>query len=339
MGWWDIGAGVAGAMAGQGMGMIFGKANDDRQLKQQGRLNKQAMEQQKEMAEFNQNMSLDMWEKTGYGAQKKQMQEAGINPALMYGGTGSGGTTMGSGMAMGAESGKAADAASTQGTNGAMGMQMAQMALLGAQKENIEADTRNKEAGAGKATAETGAVAATVANTEANTKLTDVKTRIGEIEASVAGQTQKEQIRAIVAGAEKMEAEAGISGNNQAISDITMKEQRVKIQQEAIGAVLRNAATKTGIALDQAKIGEITQKLMQGWEGLKIGKEGLQVARDNMEELTEAMLWGAGIQAGGNIVKGVMDIATKGKGSLVETDRIDVHGRSSSSRTVTTPIR
>lgn len=340
MGWLDIGAGAAGAVVGQGMGMLFGRANDERQLRQQAKLNKQAIESNKEMADHNQQLQFDMWNKTNYGAQKKHMEEAGLNPALMYGMGGGGGVTAGAASGSGVSGGKAADSSQTQGTNGAMGMQMAQLALLDAQKKNIDADTKNKEAGAVDATAGAVKKGAETENVQADTKLTGFKTKIAEIEASVAGKTQGDAIRTIVAGADKLMADAQLSDNNKTISDQTMIEQKRIIQEGAIGAILRNAATKTGIALDQAKIQEIATTLTQKWEGLKLGKEGLQVARDNMEQLTEAMLWGAGIQAGGQVVRGVMDIATKGgAGTVTQTMRDNFDGTGHTTTTRTTPIR
>lgn len=128
------------ANAGNGiLGAIFGGINDRRQIKQQRRLN----ELQKEMTDWNMGKQLEMWEATGYGAQKEQMKRAGINPALMYGGTGAGGTTN-----VSTSSGSAATGHSGE-IQAMLGMGM-QRELLKAQKENIEADTANKQAQAAK---------------------------------------------------------------------------------------------------------------------------------------------------------------------------------------------
>ena len=83
----------AAGVVGMGLNLLTQGSQDRRQLKQQKELNKQQVESQKEMADYNYNNQLRMWEATGYGAQKKQMMDAGINPALMYGGAGSGGST------------------------------------------------------------------------------------------------------------------------------------------------------------------------------------------------------------------------------------------------------
>lgn len=322
--------GIASGFAGR----LFARQDDARQLKQQAELNKQTVASQKEMADYNYKNQLSMWEATSYGAQKEQMEKAGLNPALMYGQGGGGGVTTGGTGGTGASGGQAANSAATSGAATQQGMGMMQAAMMTAQTENIKADTAKKEVEATKM------AGVDTENVAANTGLTNVKARFAEIETQVAGKTQNDAIRYIVEEANKMGAEANIKANDQTISDSTMKEQRTIVQQEAIGAILKNAATRTSINLDQAKINEISQTLMQKWEQLKLGKEGLQVARDNMEQLTEAMLWGAGIQAGGNIVRGVMDIATKGGGGTVsQTIRDNFDGTGHTTTTRTTPIR
>ena len=102
---------------------------------------------------------MKMWEDTNYSAQLAQMKKAGLNVGLMYGMGGGGGTT--ASIQAGNVSG--GNSASGSGEIG-MGIQMGmQMALLKAQKENIEADTqlKQKEAGytGGAKTAETEASA------------------------------------------------------------------------------------------------------------------------------------------------------------------------------------
>ena len=89
----------------------------------------------------------EMWEKTNYSAQKEQMKKAGLNPALMYGMSGGGGVTTGPSNAT--AEGQAGN------TNIGMGIQaVAQLELLKAQKENIEADTEAKKVGAQKTATE-----------------------------------------------------------------------------------------------------------------------------------------------------------------------------------------
>lgn len=85
-----------------------------------------------------------MWEATGYGAQKGQMQAAGLNPGLMYGMSGGGGQT--AQVAPGNVSG--GNASGHSGEAMGMAMMASQIGLMRAQARNIEADTKEKEAGA-----------------------------------------------------------------------------------------------------------------------------------------------------------------------------------------------
>lgn len=160
---WVIPAVTAAAnLIGQGIA----KGKDKRQIIQQGKLNEQQIEANTKMLGIQNNAALEMWEKTGYGAQKDQMKRADINPALLYGMSGGGGQSTGTGDA-------SVNAPKAQGRTGregeeatALGMQMiAQTELLKAQKENIEADTHNKRAEAGYTEG------AKTHNTETNTKL------------------------------------------------------------------------------------------------------------------------------------------------------------------------
>ena len=43
---------------------------------------------------------------------------------------------------------------------------------------------------------------------------------------------------------------------------------------------------------------------------IELHKGDQKIAVENIEKLTEAMIWGAGINAGGNLVKGFMDLRT-----------------------------
>lgn len=78
---------------------------------------------------------------TSFQAQVKDMQKAGLNTALMYGGTGSSGATVPSSSAP-------SSVAPSSGNIGDLIGSIMDIALLGAQIKNINADTRQKNAGA-----------------------------------------------------------------------------------------------------------------------------------------------------------------------------------------------
>ena len=78
-------------------GTIFGLGNasigNNMQNQQQEFMQNLSIKGQKEMAEFNYKLGKRMWNETGSEAQRKQLEKAGLNVALMYGGKGGGGQT------------------------------------------------------------------------------------------------------------------------------------------------------------------------------------------------------------------------------------------------------
>jgi len=276
MGLGKLAESAGSAIIGSALGMGLGKFNDHRQYQMQEKLQGLQIKGQKELASNAHELQLDSWNKTNYGAQMEHLKKAGLNPALLYGMGGTGGATMG-GVAGGAVSGGEAPKG-----GGEMGMGM-QMALMNAQKENIEADTANKKAAA---------------------ENTELQTDTGK-------QTQEATIQTIKEKAFQQLAETGISEQNRAIGAETQEAKISKIKAEAIGAVIENKAKETGVNLDQKRIEEITESIQQRWKALELEGKSIEQSKENMEKLTEAMLWGAGIQAAGNIVRDVVDIATR----------------------------
>lgn len=129
---------------GAGLGLIMQKSNDRRQIRQQEKLQALEIAGQKQMTDYNQKKQLEMWENTGYGAQKEQMKKAGLNPGLMYGMGGGGGQT--AGITPGNVSG--GNASGQSGEMSAMAMNAAQVGLINAQRRNLDADTQEKLMGA-----------------------------------------------------------------------------------------------------------------------------------------------------------------------------------------------
>lgn len=133
-----LGEGAASTIIGMGLTQF----NNKNQLKQNQKLLEQQMEAQKQMSEHNRGLAMQMWEDTNYDAQRQQMEKAGLNPALMYGMGGGGGTT--------ANSQPSTGIGGAQADPRAMGIEMIktgqELKLMEAQKNNIDADTANKEA-------------------------------------------------------------------------------------------------------------------------------------------------------------------------------------------------
>jgi len=97
--------------------------------------NLMGLQQQNQMGLNQQghDLQMDMWNKTNYGAQMEHIKNAGLNPALMYGMSGGGGTTAGS-----QGGGSASKGSSQQGRQ----MDMSNL-LVGAQAEKLKEETKD----------------------------------------------------------------------------------------------------------------------------------------------------------------------------------------------------
>lgn len=129
------------AAAGMGISAAVAKGKDRRQLNQQGKLNEQQIEADSKMLEIQNQKAYEMWQKTGPVGQMEQYGKAGLNAGLMYGMGGAGGQTTGTGS--GSVGAPGAPRGSGREMEDSIGMAM-QIGLMKAQKENIEADTKNK---------------------------------------------------------------------------------------------------------------------------------------------------------------------------------------------------
>ncbi len=138
--------GAATSVGTFGLGFIGMKRREKRQDERQRGLMNQQLENQKKLNEHGREQSMNMWRDTNYAAQVKEMEKAGLSVGGMYGGSGASGATSNAGSGGGASGGSPAQVPHEK----VQPIDIAQMALLGAQKENIQADTKLKEADAAK---------------------------------------------------------------------------------------------------------------------------------------------------------------------------------------------
>ena len=130
-----------------------------------------------------------------------------------------------------------------------MGIQLGeQIALMKAQRENIEADTANKKA---------------------STEQTGVSTEQGKVNLDTSKQIQAATIDKAIEDARKAMAEAKNELTKSIINEETYKDQIQGIKAEAAGEMLKNLLTKAEIKLTDRKIWEIAEKVAQGWKGIE----------------------------------------------------------------------
>lgn len=144
---------TGGNLLGQSMGLldIGGNRLRNKQIEQQQKLTDMQIAANKELADYGMGISKEMFEATGYEAQREQMERAGLNPALMYGHAGGGGTTSSAG-AGGASGGQASDEASmrmAQIQQQGMALQLSKLgseiAINKAQAKKLDAEAKNIE--------------------------------------------------------------------------------------------------------------------------------------------------------------------------------------------------
>lgn len=222
-------------LVGGAIGQLFAKQNDARQLVQAQKLQDQNIAGQEQLTDYNYNTQLKMWNATNYSAQMDQLNKAGLNPALLYGGAGSGGGGSTS-IDTGSVPGQQAPVGGKE--NVAMAGEMANLGLLRAQKENIEADTKNKEASA--------------TNTQADTLN---KPKVGQqIDTSIKGMQldQKfqqasfnDRLDMIENTTDNMLEQLKQNVIKSNMDSVTQVEKANQIKAESIGAVLQNAIQKS----------------------------------------------------------------------------------------------
>lgn len=236
--------------AQQGIGAIMGMATagwaDRRQIKQQGKLQKQQIEGNKQMIDYQKMKDLEMWKSTGPVGMMAELDKAGLNKGLYYGMTGGGGTTTGgSGSVQGGQA--PSGGREIQEMTG-MGMQLA---LLEAQKANIEANTEKTKA----ETAKTSGVDTNLAwttidkliaetqNTNLQKELTKLQTDLAGFQKEIQGATVEYQKDAIKRMTDKLDVEVEEISRRNEMNEAQKKDLIKTTHAEMLGAFLRNALT------------------------------------------------------------------------------------------------
>lgn len=260
-----------GQAVGAGLGLLLGEVNDRRQIRQQEKLQRMQIEGQKEMGQYNQQLALDMWDKTNYAAQVAQMQKAGLSVGLMYGNGGAGGTTQ---TPTGNVSG--GTAAGHSGEVG-MGMQLGlQAAMQEAQIENVKADTEVKKKEAGeklgtpeKAITDIDATKADIELKKQQIKNEKFKTEISKwqeqqeiINTNVADKNQHEVIKQMASNTKQLEAEANQAAIKAGVDKEVANEIVKAAKLQNIETGLRMTATKLGMKQTEEQTKKIAQEIM-----------------------------------------------------------------------------
>lgn len=251
--------------ASQGLGglmdMAFQGWRNQNQLNQNQRLMEQQIRGQKEMGKFNIEQQMELWNRTNAAAQMQHYKKAGLNPALMYGTSGAGGSTA---AATGSVTAGTADPRAGGIHTGMNIMMPAQLELLRAQARNLDADTAKKSG------VETDLGRTTIEQLKAQTSNIKVQTAIAEIDKTIKEITQEDVTDIASLNAQKLQQEVFIIKNAADISDATKQTIIKTVGQEYINKVLEGIAIKSGIQVNEAQIRKMTADILQGWNRLSL---------------------------------------------------------------------
>lgn len=267
---WTDWAGPIGMIAGAGIGAAGGagasKASQRRQYTAQKKLTAMAIEGQKDISDYEQNLAYEMWAKTGPEAQAQQMRDAGLNVGLMYKQGGQGGRAVGADVG-GIQTGQAStDNQTVQGMDigSRIGQQAANIALTVAQKENIEADTALKKGQQPeKLEAEIGEITARTNNEKLKGEGINFENAIKQTEMEIAQKTADELVNQVFIAGQKLEGEAQEALRNGQIKAETAEDVIKQTKQATTEQQVRIASMKKGIQVDEQNIKVMARKIQE----------------------------------------------------------------------------
>lgn len=277
-----------------GAGALLGVYNDWRQENLQRKLTKQQTQASKELTDYNMMKQLEMWEKTNYAAQKEQMKKAGLNPGLMYGMGGGGGTT--ANVATGSASGGTAAGHSGE-IQTMMGMGL-QRELLKAQKDVMQSQAALNNAQAAKTAgvdtaktqAETDNLLQGYDNLRNTYDLQQLEKSIKNLEVYEKTKTVDENIAGIRTAVATAIKRLDIVSNEAKESDAVLQDKITIVKNTAIKTGLENILLNSNIAKNSAEIEKIWKEISA--LGQQQDREWMKMSQEERKVLVQEKLAG-----------------------------------------------
>lgn len=256
---------VANGLTGGILGMALQGWNNQNQINQQEKLNALNLDQAQKLSAMNESYALDFWNKTNYSAQVDQLEKAGLNPALLYSKGGPGGQTLNVG-------GQPGNSQANAGGGEVLGMamQMEQLQLMRAQKANIDADTQAKEADANQKNTltptqntniqtQTESLAQGIQNQKAAQALTEMQTKIAQIDFDYAGASFADRLDLLSQQARQMTGMATSALVQGGVDEATKNTKIQSIKQGLVQQFLTQELTRSDTQLVNSQT-TLTQK-------------------------------------------------------------------------------
>lgn len=286
---------ILGMIGGGMAGAIMQDWNQTNQLDQQRKLMGMQIKGAKEMADYNQIKNMEMWKNTNYKPQMEEIAKAGLNPALLYGMKGGGGTTVGTG------GGGMPSVATAEGPSAA-NKNIMDMALMVSNKKLLDAQTKKTEAEAANVTTNTTKTAgvdtdktkAEIDNLlQGYDNLRQTHT-LGNLEITMRNILNYEQqagqesrLQQIETNAKKGLEELRILQNESKMSDELYNQKITKFKTEVIGAAIHNALAAAGVQKTYSDIAANKQQIQNWYESnmREWDKMGFEERKVKVQEL------------------------------------------------------
>lgn len=342
-----MGSEIAGGLIQGGFALAEGAANRKHQKEMQERqqkYNKESMglqwgynEKSADAADRRTRALMEDYET--YQAKVKQMKEAGLNIGMMYGGSGASGQSVPHG-AQGAGVG-------LPGVGGASGnpftgnLDVVGLGLMKAQKEKIEAETKEIQGNTPKAQAEIDKlnnearkIAEEIENEKIKQVIGNLEANYAEMRNAITENTIEDQVEQLRWSARKTYEEWRSVDINNTINDagketlirqfdanynltlaqMAESQTRSKLNtEEALKVIETTRLILSQIATEKIKQSDYGKQWQFKGKELQIAEERIKAELEKAGIMKSAMLWGSAISAGGNAIGSILKmIGVKG---------------------------
>lgn len=297
----SVGGGLAGSLGGQigyGLGELTGynDALQQRQLRQQHALTNMQRDANLALMKDSYKQQLELWKNTNYSAQMGQIRAAGLNPALIYGTSGTGGSTGGGGASVGG--GNASGESERMMANIASSQNGMAMMKTAAEIELIKANADLARAQKPKTEAETSGILQqidvakqNIQNLQAQEQLTKVQTLQTDIQNAISTATKETVIEKVKAELNNLNATydeiySTIGKNNAETETIN------KLRNAQYADIVASAALKRSeipVNAEQAKF--IKEQTLVLWPQLEVAIRNSETNQGQLDNSINRLLF------------------------------------------------
>lgn len=284
----------AGAQVGGGLLTMLGqKKREARAVENQQKLMGLQMRNQMALNEQGQKIQQETWEKTNYPAQMKMLQEAGLNPALLYSKGGSGGVTgsQGGGSASGGNAPAPQPMPNMDIGNAVRTAAETLLAKAQARKLNAEAGVietyggKQAETGLAEAGYRMNQIAAVTENEKAKNALIQAETEWQNIQNGIANKTADELIKGVMLNNQRLSAEIKKGMADAKVAEATIDQAIKQVELTTVEQSVRILLEKQGILKAEAETEEIKTRrqaiitqIAQTWTSLGLEDRKIKVS-------------------------------------------------------------